>query len=146
MLGTILVAVDSSPQHAAILDQAAELAVASSAVVHVATVVDPTRAGMALQQPSAGIFSALSREASEVLNDACSQLQERGISCRTHSMIGPVSDQITLLAIDIKATMIIVGHRHLSWMQRIFDNSVGKDLLEKSPCNVLIVKDGMCVD
>src|SRR5512145_2339064 len=40
-----------------------------------------------------------------------------GVSCQTHAVNGLVSEQIVNLAHDVKATLIIVGHRHLTWIQ-----------------------------
>ncbi len=143
MLETIVVAVDSSPQHAAILDAAAELAIATGAAVHVVTVADAScEAGMALNRSCTGVFTSLGREVDDVLRAACQRLSDKGISCRTHAMSGLVSERIVDLAVELRAGLIVVGHRHLGWMQRIFENSVGRDLLEHAPCNVLIVKEG----
>lgn len=133
MLQTILVAVDSSPQHAAILDHAAELAILSGANVHVATVADPTWAGVASQ---------ICIEVETILNTACMRLSERGVPCQTYALTGVVPEQINLLAAEVQASIIIIGHRQLTWMQRLFENSVGNALLEHAPCNVLIVKEG----
>lgn len=143
MLKTILVAVDASPQHAAIMNQAAELAIVSGAEVHVVTVADAaSKGGMALQHSCVGVFTFLGREADNVLRAACVSLSDRGVSCRTHALNGLVTEQIVALAAEIRADLIIVGHRHLSWMARFFEKSVGRDLLENAPCNVLIVKEG----
>jgi nucleotide-binding universal stress UspA family protein len=143
MLKTILVAVDSSPQHPIVLDQAAELAIATGATVHVATVADAAgRAGMAITRSTAGVYSALAREVDEVLQAACGRLSDKGVPCRTHALNGLVIEQLIMLAREIHASMIVVGHRNLTWMQKIFDNSVGHDLLDHAPCNVLVVMDG----
>ena len=143
MLETILVAVDASTQHAAILDQAAELAIATGAKVHVATVADACcKTGLALNRSSLGVFHALGREVEDILRTACGRLSDKGITCQTHALSGTVPEQLALLASDVRADMIVVGHRHLTWMQRIFDKSVGHDLLDRAPCSVLVVTDG----
>jgi nucleotide-binding universal stress UspA family protein len=143
MLKTILVAVDSSAQHPVILDQAAEVAIATGADVHVATVADAAgRAGMALNRSTPGVYSALEHETETVLKAACVRLSDRGVPCRTHALNGLVAEQLILLAKGINADLIVMGHRHLSWMQKIFENSVGHNLLDRSPCNVLVVMEG----
>lgn len=141
MLRTILVAVDSSPQHTAILDQVAELAIASGAKVHVVSVADFSGTGSGLEQSCAGMVSFLVEEVDEILHSACKRLSDQGVPCRTHALNGIVSEQIITLANEVHANMIVVGHRHLNWMQRIFENSVGRDLLEYAPCNILVVRD-----
>jgi nucleotide-binding universal stress UspA family protein len=147
VLETILVAVDASPQNAAILDQAAELAIATSASVHVLTVADAScEAGMALNRSCAGAFASLGREAGDVLRAACQRLSDKGVPCRTHSLSGLVSERIEALAVEIGADLIVMGHRQLGLWQRIFENSVGRDMLDRAPCNVLIVKEGADAD
>jgi len=143
VLKTILVAVDSSPLQAAILDQAAELAILSGAKVHVVCVVDPTfNLGVVLGHSHSGTVGVLSKEVDEVLNASCGRLSDRGVPCQTHAVSGLVTEQINLLATEIRADMIVMGHRYLTWMQRIFEKSVGHDLLDRAPCNVLIVMEG----
>jgi nucleotide-binding universal stress UspA family protein len=143
MIETILVAVDSSTQHAAILDQAAELAIAFGARVHVVSVADAVGKGtVPVVYPSGELIRTLNREVDDVLNAACSRLSDKGISCRTHALSGPVVREVVNLALQLQANMIVIGHRHLSWMQRLVENSVGRDLLDQSPCNVLVVIEG----
>jgi nucleotide-binding universal stress UspA family protein len=140
MLDIIVVAVDSSTNQQAILDQAAELAILSGAKIHVASVADATGRGiMAVHATSSGMFKTVEHEVGEVLRKACRHLSDRGVSCQTHSLNGLVSEQIISLASELKADLILVGHRHLTWIQRFFENSVGRDLLTNSPCNVLVV-------
>lgn len=143
MLETILVAVDSSAQHAAILDQAAELAIAFGTRVHVVSVADSVSKGtVPMVYPSGELVRSLNREVDDVLTAACTRLSDKGVPCRTHALSGQVVREIVDLALRIKADMIVIGHRHLSWMQRLLENSVGRNLLDQSPCNVLVVIEG----
>ncbi|MBF0482588.1 MAG: universal stress protein [Desulfovibrionaceae bacterium] len=140
MLKTILVAVDSSAQHAAILDQATELAIAFGSSVHVVSVADTVSKGtVPMVYPSGAFIESLNREAQAVLKAACHRLSEHGVPCRTHALAGPVAQRVVELAVELDADLIVIGHRHLSWMQRLLENSVGRNLLDQSPCNVLVV-------
>lgn len=142
MLNTILAAVDSSAQHTAILDQAAELAIVSGAQVHVVSVADGVSKGTLPTNPTGELMKSLGQEVEAILNKACRRLSDKGVPCLTHALSGPVVQQIVDLASEIKADMIIIGHRHLGWMQRLVENSVGRDLVARSPCNVLVVLEG----
>jgi len=140
MLDIILAAIDSSSNQQAVLDQAAELAILSGAQIHVVSVADVAGRGIiAAHTTSSGLFKTVKREVGEILQEACHHLSDRGVPCQTHSLNGLASEQIVNLASGLKADLIIVGHRHLSWIQRLFENSVGRDLLTTSPCNVLVV-------
>jgi len=140
MLDIILVAVDASSHQQTVLDQAAELAILSGAQIHVVSVADAVGRGItAIHATSSGLFKNVEREVGEVLREACRRLSDQGVSCQTHAVNGLVSEQIVNLARDVKANLIIVGHRHLTWIQRLFENSVGHDLLTNAPCNVLVV-------
>jgi nucleotide-binding universal stress UspA family protein len=143
VIETILVAVDASAQQTAILDQAAELAIASGARVHVVSVADALSKGkFSMYNVSGELIELLTREVDEVLNRACTQLSDQGVSCRTHALVGPVAQRIVDLAVELHANLIIIGHRRLAWLQRLVENSVGSDLLASAPCNVLIVMEG----
>jgi len=139
---TILVAVDASPQHTAVLEQAAKQAVQSDAAVHVVSVVHPDGGWTAaLAGEFATVSQGLQEQARAVLAQSCSELGGMGISCTTHAAVGPVAQEISRLAAMIGADLIVIGHRNLSWLDRWVENSVGKELLSYPPCNILIVVD-----
>lgn len=140
-MGTILLAaIDSSPQHLQVLAKAAEMAACMGADLHVVSVNDVRRhREFAFAAPNAEMMAVMDTEVRALLEEARQTLHKRDIACRTHAPYGGTAEQIALLARHVRADIIIIGHRHLSWLGRLVEDSVGSDLLAQAPCNVLIV-------
>ncbi|MDR3436258.1 universal stress protein [Telmatospirillum sp.] len=140
MFKTILVAVDASPQTDPVLSQAADLALHLGAEVHVVSVNDATSHWeLGVTGPAPALFDIIDQDVFATLDKATRTLAHRGITCHTHAPTGMAAQEIAALAEKIAADMVIIGHRHLSWLGRLMEESVGSSLLARSPCSVLIV-------
>lgn len=138
----LLAAIDSSPQHRPVLDKAADIATCMAAELHVVSVNDLSRhREVSFAVPNGEMISVMDAEVRAVLEKARNHLALRGMPCQIHAPFGATAEQIALLAEDLRADAIIIGHRHLSWLGRLVEGSVGSDLLARTPCNVLIVVD-----
>ncbi|WP_040567145.1 universal stress protein [Magnetospirillum molischianum] len=138
----VLIAVDSSPQQQAVIAAAAEFATECSSDLHVVSVNDPARHWeLGIADPTTAPFDVLDHDVIATLEAAVRQLAERGLPCHTHARTGLPAEEIARLAVEISADLIVIGHRHLSWVGRLIDRSVGRDLLDRAPCNVLIVSE-----
>ena len=81
------------------------------------------------------------KRAQEVLNEGISQLQKRGFTVKGHLAVGEPVEEICRLASDIKCDVIVVGHQQkASWASRWWRGSVGKSLLDCSPCSIYITQ------
>jgi nucleotide-binding universal stress UspA family protein len=66
-------------------------------------------------------------------------LTERGYNVTAHLAFGDPIAEIVGLANDLRAELIVVGHRRRSsFASRWWSKSVGASLLEQSPCSILI--------
>lgn len=75
-----------------------------------------------------------------ILADGLRDLQASGHSARGEVVMGDAVDEITRYAGEVQADLIVVGHKHLdSWAARWWRGSVSKTLIERAPCNVLVV-------
>lgn len=75
-----------------------------------------------------------------VLDDGLRRLAQSGHSARGEVVVGDSTDVITRAAMEFRADLIVVGHKHLdSWAARWWRGSVSKALIEKAPCSVLVV-------
>ena len=140
-MGTVLLAaIDSSPQHRLVLAKAAEMTACMGAELHVVSVNDVRRhREFAFAAPNAEMIAAMNIEVRALLEEARQTLRKQDIACHIHAPYGVTAEQIALLAKHVRADIIIIGHRHLSWLGRLVEDSVGSDLLAQAPCNVLIV-------
>ena len=142
MIRTILAAVDCSQQQRTVLDYTAWLAVQLDARTHVVSVARPDSGWTAALSGQFGAVSqAVEIETRTALEQACASLSEKGVPCTTHAAVGSVAQEIARLAEELSADLIVIGHRELSWLDKLVDSSVGQDLLTRAPCNVLVVRD-----
>jgi len=140
----VLIAVDSSPQRPVVIAAAAALAAESRSTphLHVVSVNDPARHWeLGIADPSGTPFDILDHDIVATLDAAARQLAGHGLTCRPHTPTGLPAEEIARLAAEISADLIVIGHRHLSWLGRLVDHSVGRDLLDRAPCNVLVVTE-----
>jgi len=79
------------------------------------------------------------KRAQEVLDEGINQLKEKGFSVSGHLAVGEPVEEISRLAGELKADLIIVGHsQRASLTSRWWRGSVGKTLLDHAPCSILI--------
>ena len=142
MLETILVAVDASDQQHAVLLHAAEISRRFDAKLHVLSVYDLSQiAEVKMSELVPGIFDALETEANNLLEDARQQLKEWGIKAQGHFVQGSVVEQIVLLAKELDADLVVMGHRYVSGLRRLLERSAAKALIDESPCSVMIIRE-----
>jgi nucleotide-binding universal stress UspA family protein len=140
MFDRILVAIDGTPQHREVLEKTVQLAGLCQADVHVISVNDPIfRHPLAMVAPAGEYFDEIAHETHEVLAEAQGLLSGHGLRCTIHPAHGRAAEEIASLANSLKVDLIVIGHRYLSWLDHLFEHSVGWDLLGKAPCSVLVV-------
>jgi nucleotide-binding universal stress UspA family protein len=77
------------------------------------------------------------KRAQEVLDEGVAQLRDRGYAVTGHLAVGEPVEEICRLASEIGAGLIVVGHQRRG-IARWWHGSVGKMLLDHSPCSVFI--------
>lgn len=79
------------------------------------------------------------KRAKDVLDEGTTQLVEKGFSVTGHLAVGEPVEEISRLAAELDADLIIVGHsQRASFASRWWRGSVGKNLLDHAPCSILI--------
>jgi len=154
MFNNILVAVDGSEHSKKALNYAMELAEkfgGKITLIHVYSTVVPFRpsvdtlSGPTLTSPtSAEIAAKMSEEAKQmgkqILDEAESVVNERGISVEKVLKEGDVVREIVGVAQEGKFDLVVMGHRGLSRLKEVFMGAVSEGVSHKAPCPVLIVK------
>ena len=77
------------------------------------------------------------KRAQEVLEEGVAQLRDRGYAVTGHLAVGEPVEEICRLASEIGAGLIVVGHQRRG-IARWWHGSVGKTLIDHSPCSVFI--------
>ncbi|GMV56323.1 MAG: hypothetical protein AMXMBFR6_21280 [Betaproteobacteria bacterium] len=74
-----------------------------------------------------------------VLSEGLQMLSGRGIRATGQVVTGEPVEEICRKANEIKADLIVVGHRRQgSWLERWWRGSIGASLIERSPCSLLV--------
>lgn len=146
MFQTLLVALDGDPQHARVLDLAAAIAGPRSRL-HLLCVLDPEfTLGADASEADRIEYPQAARQRSRVeavLAKALAELRERGVDAIAQIPSGEPGEVISEQARRLKCDLIVIGHRHLSRLERLFDSSVAQWTLDHAPCPVLVeTRDG----
>jgi nucleotide-binding universal stress UspA family protein len=146
MLETILVAVDASDQKHAVLLHAAEISRRFGAKLHVVSVYDLSQfSEVKAAELVPEIFDTLEAETKKLLEGARQLLDAWGIVSQSHFVQGSVVEQIVLLARQLNADLVVMGHRYVSGLRRLLEHSAAKSLIDESPCSVMIIRESEAV-
>jgi nucleotide-binding universal stress UspA family protein len=147
---SIVVGTDLSESAQQAVQQAAAIAKAFGATLHIATVFKPamtsTVAASSLEAMAYGgaefLQEAESKIADEVdaaLGRLSKELTDDGITVKTHGMAGDPADALIDIAEDVKADLIVVGNRGMGGVKRFVLGSVPNKITHHAPCSVLVV-------
>ncbi|MBV9041434.1 MAG: universal stress protein [Acidimicrobiia bacterium] len=146
---TIVVGTDGSPTaHKAVLD-AAELALASGAHVHVVSAyrsetsiraMSATAAvAGALPDGASALSGVLAGDAEQTATNAAKELADGDVSVESHAVPGDPADALLDVARAVDADVIVVGSKGMTGAKRFVLGSVPNKVAHHATCNVLIV-------
>ena len=143
MYHTILLAYDGTRPGREALQQGASLAFLCQARVHLLAVVAP-ELGIRLAEAVApsNLPERESDEVKSILAEGADELRRAGLSVETRLAAGTPAEEIGKVAQDVRADLIVVGHRDQSAIARWWGGSVGASLLAHAPCSVLVAVAG----
>jgi nucleotide-binding universal stress UspA family protein len=142
MFNRILLAYNGSREGKSALLASAEIAAFAKSEVHLLAVAGmPSSMFLTEGFLPEELLEEEKKRAQEVLNEGISQLQQRGFKVAGHLAVGEPVEEICRLASGIKCDVIVVGHQQkASWASRWWRGSVGKSLLDCSPCSIYITQ------
>jgi nucleotide-binding universal stress UspA family protein len=146
MFNILLVPLDGSPQSVHVIDLVSREAAPGAATVHLLCVVDPSyllppnsESGVAPDGLTYPAAFAQTSAAQSVLAAAAAQLADRNLTVEQHLCTGnSPADTIVEQARLLTAEVIVMGHHHLSRLRRWANPSISGEVIERSPCAVLI--------
>ena len=140
MYKRILMAYDGSPEYRRALRQGSELAELTNAEVHLLAVIR-TSATM----PMAGgvntseVVTEEHNEVKKLLNEGVERIKERRhVKCTGSIGFGDPVDEIENMARDFDADLVVIGTRKLGGLDRWWRKRIGKNLIDRLPCSLLI--------
>jgi nucleotide-binding universal stress UspA family protein len=141
----ILLATDGSKEATLATQTVTEIATKTGSELHLVHVSVPpyhpsyegVYTGDYLQEEEA----ELEREAQELLNEQVKRVEAAGGSvAQAHPRVGRPESEITDLAEEIGARLIILGSRGLGVMRRVLMGSVSESVVHHAHCSVLVVR------
>ncbi len=138
MIKKILMAYDGSRDGKMALLQCSEIASFTKAETHLLAVAGmPSSMFLTEGFLPEELLEEEKKRAQEVLDEGVAQLKDRGYVVSGHLAVGEPVEEICRLAVDIGADLIVVGHERKG-IARWWRGSVGKSLIDHSPCSVFI--------
>ncbi len=139
MYQTILLCFDGTRESRKALREGSEIAEKFQAAAHLLAVVRlpvglAATEGVVPQE----LFQVEQQRAREILDEGVNRLKSRGLLATGHIALGEPVEQIISKATELRANLIVLGHRHQGTLGRWWRGSVGTSLLDQAPCSVLI--------
>ena len=152
MFSSIVVGTDGSPSAALAVRQAAELARACGASVHLVSAFKSVSSINALSAEAmvAGASSVdarrlsdeLGQNAEQVVAQLADEIRAEGVKVEVHAAPGDPAQVLIEVAEAEGADLIIVGNKGMSGSKRFVLGSVPNKLSHHAPCAVLIANTG----
>lgn len=147
MFANIVVGTDGSPTAREAVRQAAELAKASGATLHIVTgyqhpaVLEAMMSSpMGVGPPAGGLEALLRETAAAVLQSAANDASQAGVDAETYAIAGEPASAIIDVAETHRADLVVVGNRGMTGAKRFLLGSVPGKVVHHAPCTVLITR------
>lgn len=137
MYRKVLLAYDGTVEGRRALREGARLAQICGAEVCLLAVVDIS-ASVGMDVPAVTLIDADRKHYEEILAEGARRLRELGFSPVTRIELGSPAQQIGVVAREIGADLVIVGHRRQGALARWWFGSTSSYLIDNVDCTVLI--------
>ena len=139
MYRKVLLAYDGSIEGRLALREGARVAQICGSEVVLLAVVDLTT-GLAMEAAAAPVLEIQRKEYEEILAEGARRLEALGFSPTTRFELGDPAQQISAVAREVGADLVVVGHRRQGALARWFFGSVGTHLVSHLHCSLLIAR------
>jgi nucleotide-binding universal stress UspA family protein len=145
LFGSMVVGTDGSDTAGEAVRQAAELARAIGAKVHIVSAYEPVPEGR-LREERQQVPDDLQwmvnprQDVNETLETAADALRQDGVEVETHAREGDPADAILDVAEEQVADLIVVGNKGMTGAKRFLLGSVPNKVSHHAPCSVMIIR------
>lgn len=139
--GRILLCYDATREGRRALRHGASLAEQLNAETHLLAILNSLAWTQGADVASTVPFDALEQSAREILRDGIETLAARGVIATPHFAIGDPLDHIPFFARELKADLVVVGHRRSGPVRRWWSGKNDRLLLDRVSCAVLVAMD-----
>ena len=138
MYRTILLAFDGSEEGARALREGALLARACGAKVVLLSVVPETGGVIMAEGVQGGVVAQLIESHKGLLERGCSRLGQLGCDATPRLEVGEPAPTIGAIAHEVKADLVVVGHKRQGFLSRWWSGSTDAYLSDHVGCSVLL--------
>jgi nucleotide-binding universal stress UspA family protein len=139
MYRRVLLAYDGTVEGRLALREGARIAQICGAEVFLLAVVDLTPA-MVSEMASAAIITQQDSQYEAILAEGARRLEVLGFAPQTRLASGDPAQQIGIVAREIGADLVVVGHRHHAAFARWWFGSVASYVIDHAKCSVLVAR------
>jgi nucleotide-binding universal stress UspA family protein len=142
---TIVVGTDGSDSAARAVGEAARLARALQAELHIVSAFEPLRDAHieGAAEGAARIWAPLpDSEVEAILSETKSKLAAQQLNATTHAIRAHPADALLEVANEVNADLIVVGSKGMHGARRLALGNVPNKVSHRAHCNVLIVATG----
>jgi nucleotide-binding universal stress UspA family protein len=143
MYKRILLAYDGSVEGRTALREGALLARQCSAKVFLLSVLADYETFLMAEAAVAGISVRIEDDFTEVLNEGVARLKKLGFDPVAKLVRGQPAEEIGKFAREIKADLIVVGHRRQSAFDRWWSGPKGAYLMDYTDCSLLVARNAV---
>lgn len=145
MFKNILIALDGSAASERLIRLAGTISTPDQTRLHVLCAIDPgyesTHRASAQREPDGLLYPRAIEEtacAEQLVADVVARLRASGLNATGWLCAGPAADTLVAEARRIGADLVVMGHRHLSRLERWAEPSTASAVVERAPCPVLV--------
>lgn len=138
---TVLLAYDGSEQGRVALRRSLPLLNAGEVSVHLLAVVALNGAVATAEGfYTESMYEAERERVENILAEGVAILEGRGIQVESYIRAGEPAHQISRLASELGAELVVVGHQRRGLLARWWQGSVGASLLDRLDCSLLVAQ------
>jgi len=142
MQESIVVGTDGSERAACAVQEAARLAEALGAHLHVVSAFEPLRGARIEGAPegAAKVWGpAPDAQVETLLSEVCAAVRLRDVQVTSHAVAEDPADALLQVAGEVDASLIVVGNKGMHGARRFVMGNVPNKVSHQARCNVLIV-------
>jgi universal stress protein A len=134
----VLVAVDLSDHSKATATYAAEIAKSFSASLTIVYVYEPVPLYNYASETTYTLIEDQREALQKLLDELTKKVEEIGLECKSVFMVGDLAEQISELARDINADLIVTASHHATLLGRLFNLNKAPHIMHRAPCPILV--------
>jgi nucleotide-binding universal stress UspA family protein len=134
----VLVAVNLSEHSETTAIYAAEIAKSFHAILTIAYVYQPVPLCEYVSENTCTVLEEQRSDLQRMLNELTRKIQKTNVRCQSAFLIGEPAEQISRLARDMEADLLVTASHHPTFRGRLFNLDQALRLQRRAPCPVLI--------